>query len=167
MSLTNLPSIVFRESQAKRFLKYLDKINFYWRIKCKQMDEFFNKPINKLSIIHSQQRFSYKLRNSLHRCLSLRQRVTDVSLERLSKEVGKLECTEPKIKSTKSKSSSVLGRGGADEITSERDEETRPSGSVSKKYTIKEIVEMTAAKQGAHAEQRVFIILNYSKYLYH
>ena len=140
--LKDLPTIIFRGGQAKRFLRYLDDIKFYLLIKQNQMGEFFAAPIKPIPV--RSKKLVNKLCTPLQRCLSAGKE-QEVSLEQLSKEVGRIKC-----KKLKSDNAAI------DAQAKKREGDTPFFG---KKCTIKEIIDKTAAKRkGEGYEREVFIL---------
>ena len=143
--LKDLPTIIFRGGQAKRFLRYLDDIKFYLLIKQNQMGEFFATPIKPIPV--RSKKLANKLCTPLQRCLSAAGKEKEVSLEQLSKEVGRIKC-----KKLKSDNAAI------DAQAKNRKEDTPFLG---KKCTIKGIIDKTAAKrkgEGYDAQREVFIL---------
>ena len=106
------------------------------------MEEFFATPITPIPPVR-RQKLADKLRTPLQRCVSTK-REKEVSLEQLSKEVGKLKCTDLKRNDTE-----------ADEREKKGKEDSSPF--FRKKCTIKEIIEKMVAKREVNAQSDVFL----------
>lgn len=108
------------------------------------MGEFFATPIKPIPV--RSKGLVNKLCTSLQRCLSAGKE-QEVSLEQLSKEVGRIKC-----KKLKSDNAAI------DAQAKNRKEDTPLFG---KKCTIKEIIDKTAAKregEGYDAQREVFTL---------
>ena len=130
-SLKDFEAIVFQEKQAKKFLLYLDEIKFCLRIKHNEMSEFFDIPIKPIPGVR-QQKVANKLCNPLQRYVNGR-KAKEVSLQQLSKEVGKLKCIALKRNDT------------AVDERKKKGKDNSPSF-FQKKCTIKEIIDRIALK---------------------